>query len=66
MKFDAPATANPIDRMRVVGQPVDRVEGPLKTTGQARYAYEAQETAPGAAVTSSATIRPLAILAPRM
>jgi xanthine dehydrogenase YagR molybdenum-binding subunit len=48
MKFDAPATANPIDRMRVVGQPVDRVEGPSKTTGQARYAYEAQDTAPGA------------------
>lgn len=48
MKFDAPATPNPIDQMRVIGQPVDRVEGPLKTAGQARYAYEAQDTAPGA------------------
>jgi xanthine dehydrogenase YagR molybdenum-binding subunit len=49
MKFDAPATPNPIDRMRVVGQPVDRIDGPLKVTGLARYAYEAQDTAPGAA-----------------
>ncbi|MBE2285650.1 MAG: xanthine dehydrogenase family protein molybdopterin-binding subunit [Prosthecobacter sp.] len=40
MKFDTPATTNPIDQLKVVGQPVDRVDGPLKTTGTAPYAYE--------------------------
>ena len=40
MKFDTPAGINPIDRLRVVGQPTDRIEGPLKTTGTARYSYE--------------------------
>ncbi|TPP04602.1 aldehyde oxidoreductase molybdenum-binding subunit PaoC [Rhizobium glycinendophyticum] len=40
MKFDKPATANPIDRLKVVGQPTHRIDGPLKTTGQATYAYE--------------------------
>jgi xanthine dehydrogenase YagR molybdenum-binding subunit len=40
MKFDTPATTNPIDRMRIIGQPVDRIDGPLKTSGRAPYAYE--------------------------
>ena len=40
MKFDTPATTNPIDQLKVVGKPVDRIDGPLKTTGTARYAYE--------------------------
>ena len=40
MKFDAPAGANPIDAMRIVGTPQDRIDGPLKTTGAAPYAYE--------------------------
>jgi xanthine dehydrogenase YagR molybdenum-binding subunit len=40
MKFDTPATTNPIDQLKVVGQPTDRIDGPLKTTGTARYAYE--------------------------
>ncbi|MDM0090145.1 MULTISPECIES: aldehyde oxidoreductase molybdenum-binding subunit PaoC [unclassified Variovorax] len=40
MKFDTPATTNPIDQLKVVGQAVDRVDGRLKTTGTARYAYE--------------------------
>ncbi|MER2193563.1 aldehyde oxidoreductase molybdenum-binding subunit PaoC [Methylobacterium brachiatum] len=40
MKFDTPAGQNPIDQMKVVGQPLDRVEGPLKTTGTAPYAYD--------------------------
>ncbi len=43
MKFDAPATINPIDRLKVVGKPIDRVDGPLKTTGAATYAYEHAE-----------------------
>ncbi|TCM20404.1 xanthine dehydrogenase YagR molybdenum-binding subunit [Novosphingobium sp. PhB165] len=49
MKFDTPAGTNPIDRMKVVGQPHERVEGPLKTTGTAAYAYEHQQY-PGAPV----------------
>ncbi|SMC73796.1 aldehyde oxidoreductase molybdenum-binding subunit PaoC [Rhizobium sp. RU36D] len=40
MKFDTPATTNPIDQMKVVGQPIHRVDGELKTTGRAKYAYE--------------------------
>ncbi|XHH28696.1 aldehyde oxidoreductase molybdenum-binding subunit PaoC [Xanthomonas euroxanthea] len=40
MKFDTPASTNPIDQLKVVGKPVDRIDGPLKTTGQAPYAYE--------------------------
>lgn len=49
MKFDAPTGDNPIDRQRVVGQPLDRIDGPLKVTGGARYAYEQHEAAPDAA-----------------
>jgi xanthine dehydrogenase YagR molybdenum-binding subunit len=40
MRFDTPATTNPIDQLKVIGQPVDRIDGPLKTTGTAPYAYE--------------------------
>src|SRR5215212_543004 len=40
MKFETPATTNPIDRLKIVGQSVSRVDGPLKTTGTAPYAYE--------------------------
>ncbi|WP_018389756.1 aldehyde oxidoreductase molybdenum-binding subunit PaoC [Ancylobacter sp. FA202] len=40
MKFDSPAAANPIDRLKVIGRPLDRIDGPLKTTGTAPYAYE--------------------------
>ena len=40
MKFDTPATTNPIDQLKVVGQSHDRIDGPLKTTGRAPYAYE--------------------------
>jgi len=40
MKFDKPATTNPIDQMKVVGQPIHRIDGELKTTGRAMYAYE--------------------------
>ncbi|UPJ49189.1 xanthine dehydrogenase family protein molybdopterin-binding subunit [Bradyrhizobium sp. 200] len=40
MKFDTSATTNPIDRLKIVGQPVSRIDGPLKTTGTAPYAYE--------------------------
>jgi len=40
MRFDNPATTNPIDQLKVVGHPIDRIDGPLKTTGTAPYAYE--------------------------
>lgn len=40
MKFDTPATTNPIDQLKVIGKPTDRIDGPLKTTGMAPYAYE--------------------------
>ncbi|MGK6321979.1 aldehyde oxidoreductase molybdenum-binding subunit PaoC [Sphingomonas sp. DT-51] len=40
MKFDTPAGPNPIDRMTVVGRAHDRIDGPLKTSGTAPYAYE--------------------------
>lgn len=43
MKFDTPAGTNPIDRLRVIGRPTHRIDGPLKTTGTARYAYEYSE-----------------------
>jgi xanthine dehydrogenase YagR molybdenum-binding subunit len=43
MKFDTPATHNPIDQLKVVGKPLDRIDGPLKTTGTAPYAYEQHE-----------------------
>ncbi|RZF65061.1 xanthine dehydrogenase family protein molybdopterin-binding subunit [Sphingomonas populi] len=40
MKFETPEGANPIDRMNVVGRAHVRIDGPLKTTGTAPYAYE--------------------------
>ncbi|MHA4837483.1 aldehyde oxidoreductase molybdenum-binding subunit PaoC [Sphingopyxis sp. MSC1_008] len=45
MKFDTPATTNPIDQMKIVGKPTNRIEGPLKTTGTAPYAYERHDVA---------------------
>ncbi|WP_431257088.1 aldehyde oxidoreductase molybdenum-binding subunit PaoC [Roseateles chitinivorans] len=45
MKFDTPATTNPIDQLRVVGKPTDRIDGPRKTTGTAPYAYERHDVA---------------------
>src|SRR3954468_22583782 len=40
MKFDTPATSNPIDQLKVIGKPTNRIDGPLKVTGRATYAYE--------------------------
>ena len=40
MKFETPATNNPIDQLKVIGKPTDRIDGPFKTTGTAPYAYE--------------------------
>ena len=49
MKFDKPAGINPIDRMTVVGRAHERIDGSLKTTGTAPYAYERHDVAPDAA-----------------
>lgn len=49
MKFDTPATDNPIDRLKVIGKPTDRIDGPLKTSGTAPYAYERHDVVPNQA-----------------
>ena len=49
MLFDKPASTNPIDQLKIVGQPTDRIDGPLKTTGTARYAYEHHDIRPSPA-----------------
>ena len=49
MKFESPAGANPIDQMKIVGQPVSRIDGPRKVTGSAPYAHERHDVAPNAA-----------------
>ena len=50
MRFDQPATTNPIDQGRIVGKPTPRIDGPLKTTGTAPYAYEHHDVTPTPAV----------------
>src|SRR3954464_7958286 len=50
MKFDKPATTNPIDALKVVGNPAVRIDGPLKTTGTAPYAYDRQDVIANPAV----------------
>jgi xanthine dehydrogenase YagR molybdenum-binding subunit len=49
MRFDTPAITNPIDQLKVVGRPTDRIDGPLKTTGTAPYAYERHDVVPNQA-----------------
>ena len=49
MKFDNPAGTNPIDQLKIIGKPTDRIDGPMKTAGVARYAYERSDVAPNAA-----------------
>ncbi|HET6526898.1 aldehyde oxidoreductase molybdenum-binding subunit PaoC [Sphingopyxis sp.] len=49
MKFDTPATDNPIDRLKIVGKPTNRIDGPLKTSGTAPYAYERHDVVPNQA-----------------
>ena len=49
MKFDKATTTNPIDQLKVVGRPLNRIDGALKTTGAATYAYEQHKAAPNAA-----------------
>ena len=49
MKFDQPAGQNPIDQLKVIGKPTDRIDGPRKTSGRAPYAYERHDVAPNQA-----------------
>ena len=49
MKFTTPAGTNPIDQLKVVGKPTQRIDGKYKTTGTAPYAYEQNGAAPNAA-----------------
>ena len=49
MKFDIPATTNPIDQLKIVGRPHDRIDGPFKTTGTAPYAADRFDVVPNQA-----------------
>jgi xanthine dehydrogenase YagR molybdenum-binding subunit len=49
MKFDAPATTNPIDQLKVIGKSTDRIDGRFKVTGTAPYAYERHDVVPNPA-----------------
>ena len=40
MEMNSPVGPNALDAQGVVGKPLDRVDGRLKVTGGARYAYE--------------------------
>ncbi len=43
MEMNAPVGPNALDAQGVVGKPLDRIDGRLKVTGGARYAYEMQQ-----------------------
>jgi xanthine dehydrogenase YagR molybdenum-binding subunit len=43
MEMNSPVGSNALDAQGVVGKPLDRVDGPLKVSGGARYAYEVQQ-----------------------
>jgi xanthine dehydrogenase YagR molybdenum-binding subunit len=43
MEMNSPVGPNALDAQGVVGKPLDRVDGRLKVTGGARYAYEMQQ-----------------------
>src|SRR6478736_3195055 len=43
MEMNSPVGPNALDAEGVVGKPLDRVDGRLKVTGGARYAYEMQQ-----------------------
>src|SRR5258705_1997626 len=43
MEMNSPVGSNALDAEGVVGKPLDRIDGRLKVTGGARYAYEMQQ-----------------------
>ncbi len=47
MEFNEPAGENVFDDSKVVGKPTPRVDGPLKVSGRAPYAYERHDVAEG-------------------
>ncbi|MET0376908.1 MAG: molybdopterin cofactor-binding domain-containing protein, partial [Rhizorhabdus sp.] len=49
MEFSAPAGINLFDNAKIVGKSTPRIDGPLKTSGAAPYAYERHDVAPNAA-----------------
>src|SRR5258708_8928763 len=62
--MNSPVGRNALDVQGVVGKPIDRVDGRLKVTGGARYAYETQQEGVlygfvGEASIGNETIRPL-------
>ena len=48
MKFNSPVETNLFDDAKIIGKPTRRVDGPLKVTGTAPYAYERNDAAPDA------------------
>jgi hypothetical protein len=42
MEMNSPVGPNALDTQGIVGKPINRVDGRLKVTGGARYAYEMQ------------------------
>ncbi|RQO41167.1 xanthine dehydrogenase [Variovorax sp. KBW07] len=49
MQFTEAAAPSALDRERVLGRPLDRIDGPLKVSGRARYSYEYHDEVPDAA-----------------
>src|SRR6202049_839071 len=45
MEMNAPVGSNALDAEGIVGKPLDRVDGRLKVSGGARYAYEMRQDA---------------------
>jgi xanthine dehydrogenase YagR molybdenum-binding subunit len=43
MEMNSPVGPNALDTQGIVGRPLDRIDGRLKVTGGARYAYEMQQ-----------------------
>ena len=46
MEFNRPAGENIFDRATIIGKPHTRIEGPMKVTGTAPYAYERHNVVP--------------------
>lgn len=47
MQFNAPAGTNLFDKARILGKPTPRIDGPLKVSGTAPYAYERHDVVAG-------------------
>ncbi|MGJ7505136.1 molybdopterin cofactor-binding domain-containing protein [Variovorax sp. ZT5P49] len=48
MQFTEAAGPSALDRERVLGRPLDRIDGPLKVSGRAHYSYECHDEVPDA------------------